>query len=295
MVVFIDHSLEDASPSKPAIGSFESGNIPPPSFTKDSQFMLAASLPQLRAGDSTRTEIVDKTGPERDMDPSSLNGIISMALSCYPLAQGHLMSNGVVGLLPGTAVLLGGNLDVAPEIWLTNASVATNMFVGAEDVTYQRVWSWRTRYNEFLGGGGHWVGYGDCGQGVQCGLEQRCLAAEYIEVEVDCEVGDRVSEFSRSDSSNDSSLEHLRHSSSFSHSDGRDDEEPGYLRQEIEGIGGVVKQKVKKRVRVGASVEERDDDRENATYLKQETSGAVRSRCGWCSGIVPSNVERNRD
>lgn len=40
------------------------------------------------------------------------------------------MSNGVVGLLPGTAVLLGGNLDVAPEIWLTNASVATNMFVG---------------------------------------------------------------------------------------------------------------------------------------------------------------------
>ena len=165
----------------------------------------------------------------------------------------------------------------------------------AEDVTYQRVWSWRTRYNEFLGGGGHWVGYGDCGQGVQCGLEQRCLAAEYIEVEVDCEVGDRVSEFSRSDSSNDSSLEHLRHSSSFSHSDGRDDEEPGYLRQEIEGIGGVVKQKVKKRVRVGASVEERDDDRENATYLKQETSGAVRSRCGWCSGIVPSNVERNRD
>lgn len=130
---------------------------------------------------------------------------------------------------------------------------------------------------------------------MQCGLEQRCLAAEYIEVEVDCEVGDRVSEFSRSDSSNESSLEHLRHSSSFSHSDGRDDEEPGYLRQEIEGIGGVVKQKVKKRVRVGASVEERDDDRENATYLKQETSGAVRSRCGWCSGIVPSNVERKRD
>ena len=92
MVVFIDHSLEDASPSKPAIGSFESGNIPPPSFTKDSQFMLAASLPQLRAGDSTRTEIVDKTGPERDMDPSSLNGIISMALSCYPYAKtSHLL------------------------------------------------------------------------------------------------------------------------------------------------------------------------------------------------------------
>ncbi|EZF69247.1 hypothetical protein H105_08270 [Trichophyton soudanense CBS 452.61] len=412
MVVFIDHSLEDASPSKPAIGSFESGNIPPPSFTKDSQFMLAASLPQLRAGDSTRTEIVDKTGPERDMDPSSLNGIISMALSCYPIVtmlarcvdlttlhslsmtcrqvhstllifrnqlvketlrcrnevlddiiiQSRSRSSNVQwGSRPPTrnGSLTWGksgrcardmvdkcqrcdeyvcrNCTVKPpslanlknrlrricpaciEAPLSNHKngMATNgqtsglhictcdtnswycrpcgQHLRAEDVTYQRVWSWRTRYNEFLGGGGHWVGYGDCGQGVQCGLEQRCLAAEYIEVEVDCEVGDRVSEFSRSDSSNDSSLEHLRHSSSFSHSDGRDDEEPGYLRQEIEGIGGVVKQKVKKRVRVGASVEERDDDRENATYLKQETSGAVRSRCGWCSGIVPSNVERNRD
>ncbi|KAF3491749.1 uncharacterized protein GIQ15_01266 [Arthroderma uncinatum] len=155
-----------------------------------------------------------------------------------------------------------------------------------------RVWSWRTRYNEFLGGGGHWVGFGDCGQGVQCGLEQKCLAAEYIEVEVDCEAGEWMSELSHSDNSSDSAIDHLRHSNPHSHSDGRDDEEPGYLRQEIEGIGGVVKQKVKKRVRVGASVEERDDDRETATYLKQETSGAVRSRCGWCSGIVPSNSEK---
>ncbi|KAM5431873.1 hypothetical protein McanMca71_006993 [Microsporum canis] len=162
-----------------------------------------------------------------------------------------------------------------------------------EDVTYQRVWSWRNRYNEFLGGGGHWVGFGDCGQGVQCGLEQRCLAAEYIEVEVDCEAGDWAAEFSHSDNSSNSAIDNFRHPNSLSHSEGRDDEEPGYLRQEIEGIGGIVKQKVKKRVRVGASVEECDDDRETTTYLKQETSGAVRSLCGWCLGIVLSNAERD--
>lgn len=92
MVVFIDHSLEDASPSEPVSGSFEAGNLPAPSFTKDSQFMLAASLAQLRTGDSTRAEMVDKTGAERDSDPSSLNGIISLALSCYPYAKtSHLL------------------------------------------------------------------------------------------------------------------------------------------------------------------------------------------------------------
>lgn len=40
------------------------------------------------------------------------------------------MSNGVVCLLPGTAILLGGNLDVAQETWSTNASVVANMFAG---------------------------------------------------------------------------------------------------------------------------------------------------------------------
>ncbi|EFQ97928.1 hypothetical protein MGYG_00965 [Nannizzia gypsea CBS 118893] len=413
MVVFIDHSLEGAPPCEPAGGFFHVRDIPPPSFAKDGQFMPATSLPQLRIDDpATKAEIADKTEPEGGRDPSRLNGIISMALSCYPIVtmlarsvdlttlhslsmtcrQVHstllIFRNQLVketlrcrneiidsiigqscsgpsniewGALPtsrngsltwGKAgrcardmvdkcqrcdeyvcrnctvkppslanlknrlrricrvcieAPLSDHKDGLSAIGLTSGlhicACDTNSWycrpcgqhLRCEDVTYQRVWSWRSRYNEVLGGGDHWVGFGDCGQGVQCGLEQRCLAAEYIEVEVDCEAGDWVSEFSRSDNSNDSSIEHPRHSSSFSHSDGRDDEEPGYLRQEIEGIGGVVKQKVKKRVRVGASVEERDDDRETATYLKQETSGAVRSRCGWCSGIVPSNVEKEHN
>lgn len=67
--------------------------------------------------------------------------------------------------------------------------------------------------------------------------------------------------------------------------EGRDEEEPGYLSQEIEGVGGVVKRKVKKRFRVGACVEEHEDERETA-YLAREQSGQDRSWCGWCSRVV---------
>ncbi|KAK2827849.1 hypothetical protein FQN49_007279 [Arthroderma sp. PD_2] len=409
MVVFIDHSLDDATLREPVGGMFHPGIAPPP-FALKNRDIFAASLPQLQARRPAGDGIVDGDDDPKELKgSSSLNGTISMALSCYPivtmLARSvdlntlHSLSmtcrqvhsvlllfrkqlvketlrcrNEVIDKIINNSVSELANItwggfppsqngsltwgkagccardmvdkcQRCDEYICRNCTVkppsSTNLrqrlrricpgcieaplrdhgnrysadesgfnlhlctcetnswycrpcgqHLRCEDVTYQRVWSWRTRYNEFLGGGGHWVGFGDCGQGVQCGLEQRCLAAEYIEVEVDCEAGDWMSELSHSDNSNDSAIDHLRHS--HSHSDGRDDEEPGYLRQEIEGIGGVVKQKVKKRVRVGASVEERDDDRETATYLKQETSGAVRSLCGWCSGIVPSNFEKER-
>ena len=68
--------------------------------------------------------------------------------------------------------------------------------------------------------------------------------------------------------------------------EGRDDEEPGYLSQEIEGVGGVVKRKVKKRARIGACVQEYEDERETAVYLTREQSGQDRSWCGWCSRIA---------
>jgi hypothetical protein len=61
---------------------------------------------------------------------------------------------------------------------------------------------------------------------------------------------------------------------------------PGYLRQEIEGIGGVVKEKVKKKVRTGATVWEFDDERESGKYLEREASGMQRSWCGWCNRVV---------
>ncbi|OAX84470.1 hypothetical protein ACJ72_01170 [Emergomyces africanus] len=162
----------------------------------------------------------------------------------------------------------------------------------SDDITYKRVWAWRTRYSAYLGGG-LGTGIGEGWQGVKCGRGERCLAAEEIEMEVDCEVDDWTTE--DSDNLN-------RHGSngggdgtrcnSLQHGDGHVDEEPGYLRQEIEGVGGVVKQKVKKRVRVGACVEEHEDEREGASFLRREHSGDVRSWCGWCERVVPSRKER---
>jgi hypothetical protein len=122
---------------------------------------------------------------------------------------------------------------------------------------------------------------------VKCGRGERCLAAEDIEVEVDCEVDDWTS-----DHSENPHTPHNHNHTDLLHAEGRDDEEPGYLRQEIVGVGGVVKQKVKKRVRVGACVEEHEDERETAAYLKRESLGHIRSWCGWCSRVVPNMWER---
>lgn len=66
----------------------------------------------------------------------------------------------------------------------------------------------------------------------------------------------------------------------------RADYGPGYLRQEVEGLGGVMKKKVKKRVKVGATVWEYDDERETGKYLERESSGEQRSWCAWCSRVV---------
>jgi hypothetical protein len=61
---------------------------------------------------------------------------------------------------------------------------------------------------------------------------------------------------------------------------------PGYLRQEIKGVGGMIKEKVKKKVRTGATVWEFDDERESGKYLEREASGVQRSWCGWCNRVV---------
>lgn len=72
----------------------------------------------------------------------------------------------------------------------------------------------------------------------------------------------------------------------------RDEEQPGYFRQEIVGIGGVVKQKAKKRVTVGDCVVEYEDERESGQYLVREEEGAHRSWCGWCWRVIPAKDER---
>lgn len=66
----------------------------------------------------------------------------------------------------------------------------------------------------------------------------------------------------------------------------------GYWRQEIEGIGGVVKKKVKMRVRVGDVVEECEDERVAEEFLGREREGRGRSWCGWCARVALSDEDR---
>jgi len=56
--------------------------------------------------------------------------------------------------------------------------------------------------------------------------------------------------------------------------------------QEMEGIGGVVKKKVKRRLLVGDVVQEYEDEREGGRYLEREQDGVERSWCSWCDRVV---------
>lgn len=60
--------------------------------------------------------------------------------------------------------------------------------------------------------------------------------------------------------------------------------------QECEGIGGVMRKKVKKVVRIGAVVREFEDERGEAgpdRVMKREQRGERRSWCAWCERVIP--------
>jgi hypothetical protein len=59
------------------------------------------------------------------------------------------------------------------------------------DTTYRRIWTWRTHYSTYLGGG-LGTGIGEGCQGVKCGKGMDCLAAQVIEVEVDAETDESM-------------------------------------------------------------------------------------------------------
>lgn len=62
----------------------------------------------------------------------------------------------------------------------------------------------------------------------------------------------------------------------------------GYQRHEIEGIGGVVKRKLVRMVRVGACVPEWEDEHGvGKRALVREMNGDMRSWCGWCWRVIP--------
>jgi hypothetical protein len=117
------------------------------------------------------------------------------------------------------------------------------------DTSYMRAWTWRSRYSTHLHGIGTGLGTGI--EGVQCGRESHCLSARTIYKEIECDAADTRT--------------------------------GGYFLQEMEGIGGVVKKKVRRRVLVGDVVQEFEEEREGGAYLEREQEGVDRSWCSWCN------------
>lgn len=66
---------------------------------------------------------------------------------------------------------------------------------------------------------------------------------------------------------------------------------PGYERHEIEGIGGVVKKKLLRMVKIGACVPEWEDERQKGEILGREVQGRRRSWCGWCWRVIPGRKD----
>ncbi|KAI9647804.1 hypothetical protein NHQ30_004192 [Ciborinia camelliae] len=154
------------------------------------------------------------------------------------------------------------------------------------DQEYEGIWKWRTRYLPSLGGLG--VGIGEGNRGVPCGRGSSCLAAIEVEQETDCDAEDarEFEENSRAGSPSSSPGGSIFGGASPNSSERNLILGPGYARHEIEGIGGVVKKKRVKMVRVGACVPEFGDEKAEGRYLVKEMEGMARSWCGWCHRIV---------
>jgi hypothetical protein len=137
------------------------------------------------------------------------------------------------------------------------------------DTMYVRGWSWRTRYSHHRGGVG--TGAGEGNEGVECGRGRACLGARIVEHET-CDPY-LLQQLETSRTPTPESPERWRG--------------PSYHEQEIEGIGGVLKVKHKKQVRVGECVKLYEDEKEKSIqYLEREVKGELRSWCSWCKRVV---------
>ncbi|KAI9849950.1 MAG: hypothetical protein M1837_000164 [Sclerophora amabilis] len=196
------------------------------------------------------------------------------------------------------------------SVWLCQPC---GLSLHSADTTYHRVWTWRTRYSAYLGaylGGGLGTGLVKGTEGVQCGRGGDCLAAKEIEVEVDCDAVDLANAAAAAataaaaavavavtpDHSGSGIIGRNHHHKARLDEEDDDERGPSYERQEIEGIGGVVKKKIKRMERVGMVVNEWADERVGkGGWLAREKTGEERSWCGWCGRVVPGLTDRKEE
>jgi hypothetical protein len=138
------------------------------------------------------------------------------------------------------------------------------------DTTYDRGWAWRGHYSAC---GGYGAGLGEGNEGVECGRGKGCQAAQETFQEIECKASE------------------LAALQCEAESEGRQWAGSSYMTQEIMGIGGSVKMKVKKRVLVGAAVKEYTDERESHNFLVREQTGINRSWCSWCERVIPGKKD----
>jgi hypothetical protein len=182
-----------------------------------------------------------------------------------------------------------------------------------------RIWKWRNQYGEVLGGVGTGIGEGD--RGAICGRNDECCAAKEHQQEIDCDAEDaREAELdspSLSGTPSNASIPSL-HPQGWAGVGGtytptpppRTPDSllapnlrsvrtpspalllgPGYARHEIEGIGGKLKTKRVKMVRVGACVPEWEDEKVGGEVLGREVRGQLRAWCGWCRRVIPGKKD----
>jgi len=120
---------------------------------------------------------------------------------------------------------------------------------------------------------------------VPCGRGGECVAAREVEQETDCDAEDAREIDSNSRAVSPSSSLGSNNGVGTPGSSGQMG--PGYARHEIEGIGGVVKKKLVRMVKVGACVPEFGDEKEMMKFLVREQDGRARSWCGWCWRVIP--------
>ncbi|KAI0881732.1 uncharacterized protein GGS22DRAFT_196283 [Annulohypoxylon maeteangense] len=168
------------------------------------------------------------------------------------------------------------------------------------DHDYKSIWKWRNLYGEVLGGLGTGIGEGD--RGVICGREAACCGSKEREQETDCDAADarEQDEINSNFGNGNGSLSPWTTPSPASSVTGSPPGErrtpspqlrPGYARHEIEGIGGVVKTKLMRMVRVGACVPEWEDEKKKGEILGREVRGESRSWCGWCWRVIPGKKD----
>ncbi|KAK6437313.1 hypothetical protein LTR95_006489 [Oleoguttula sp. CCFEE 5521] len=161
----------------------------------------------------------------------------------------------------------------ASSVWLCQPC---GLSMRTFDTTYTRGWAWRTRYSAC---GGIGAGIGEGVEGVECGRDRDCLAAHELYKELECDADE---------------LAAIEAEMSQAELEGRLWLGSSYTTQEIVGIGGRVKRKVKKRVMVGDVVKEYEDERSSNTYLQREQNGANRSWCSWCDRVVLGKKDLER-